>query len=62
MPQLALANIYSIGEIAAESNGKITADVTDLLESFDVAENPIYINFFDTPRAIVGWSRRTFAG
>ena len=54
--------MYSIGAIAMETNGKITADVTDLLEPFGVAENRIYINFFDMPRANVGWSRRTFAG
>jgi phenylpyruvate tautomerase len=58
----ALGNMYSIGAIAMESNGKITADVTDLLEPFGVADNRIYINFFDMPRANVGWSRRTFAG
>jgi phenylpyruvate tautomerase len=54
--------MYSIGSIAMESNGKITSDVTDLLEPFGVAENRIYINFFDMPRANLGWSRRTFAG
>lgn len=54
--------MYSIGAIGTESNGKITSDVTDLLEPFGVAENRIYINFFDMPRANVGWSRRTFAG
>jgi phenylpyruvate tautomerase len=53
---------YQIGAIAMESNGKITSDVTDLLEPLGVAENRIYINFFDMPRANVGWSRRTFAG
>eukprot|EP00980_Cylindrotheca_fusiformis_P022742 scaffold9672_cov112-Cylindrotheca_fusiformis.AAC.5 len=58
----ALGNLYSIGAIAMESNGKITSDVTDLLEPYGVAENRIYINFFDMPRANVGWSRRTFAG
>jgi phenylpyruvate tautomerase len=58
----ALGNMYSIGAIAMESNGKIQAAVTDLLEPFGVAENRIYINFFDMPRANVGWSRRTFAG
>lgn len=51
-----------IGAIAMESNGKITSDVTDLLEPYGVAENRIYINFFDMPRANVGWSRLTFAG
>jgi phenylpyruvate tautomerase len=53
---------YQIGSIAMESNGKITSDVTDLLEPLGVAEDRIYINFFDMPRANVGWSRRTFAG
>ena len=58
----ALGTLYSIGAIGKESNGKITSDITDLLEPFGVAENRIYINFFDMPRANVGWSRRTFAG
>ena len=58
----ALGCLYSIGAIAMESNGKIQASVTDLLEPYGVAENRIYINFFDMPRANVGWSRRTFAG
>lgn len=42
-----------------ESNGQVQAAVTDLLK---VPEDRIYINFFDMPRANVGWSRRTFAG
>ena len=58
----ALGTLCSIGSIAMESNGALTKDVTDLLEPFGVAENRIYINFFDMPRANVGWSRRTFAG
>ena len=58
----ALACLYSIGAIAQESNGKITAAVSDLLEPFGVDPARIYINFFDVPRANVGWSRRTFAG
>src|SRR5688500_2521973 len=58
----ALGNMYSIGAIAIESNGKITASVTDLLEPFGVEEDRIYINFFDMERSNVGWSRRTFAG
>jgi phenylpyruvate tautomerase len=58
----ALGCLYSIGAIAQESNGAITSDVTDLLQDFGVEENRIYINFFDMPRANVGWSRRTFAG
>lgn len=56
----ALACVYSIGAIAKESNGKITSDVSDLLVG--VEDNRIYINFFDMPRANVGWSKRTFAG
>ena len=58
----ALGTVYSIGAIGTESNGAITKDITDLLEPLGVAENRIYINFFDMPRANVGWSRRTFAG
>ena len=57
-----LGYMNSIGAIAMESNGKITSDVTDLLEPFGIAENRIYIQFYDMPRANVGWSRRTFAG
>eukprot|EP00546_Thalassionema_frauenfeldii_P009795 CAMPEP_0178915854 /NCGR_PEP_ID=MMETSP0786-20121207/12278_1 /TAXON_ID=186022 /ORGANISM="Thalassionema frauenfeldii, Strain CCMP 1798" /LENGTH=99 /DNA_ID=CAMNT_0020589051 /DNA_START=230 /DNA_END=525 /DNA_ORIENTATION=+ len=58
----ALGCMYSLGAIEQSSNGAITKDVTDLLEPLGVAENRIYINFFDMPRANVGWSRRTFAG
>lgn len=58
----ALGCMYSIGSISQTSNGGITSDVTDLLEPFGVTEDRIYINFFDVPRANVGWSRRTFAG
>lgn len=58
----ALGIMGSIGSIAMDSNGAITSDVTDLLEGFGVKESRIYINFFDLPRANVGWSRRTFAG
>jgi len=54
--------VYSIGAIGQESNGAITAAVTDFLEPFGLEENRIYINVFDMPRANVGWSRRTFAG
>jgi phenylpyruvate tautomerase len=57
-----LGTMYSIGAIAVESNGKITAAVTDLLEEFGLSEDRIYITFFDIPRANLGWSRRTFAG
>lgn len=58
----ALGCMYSIGAIAMESNGKITASVSDLLEEYGVDAARIYINFFDMPRANVGWSKRTFAG
>mmetsp|Transcript_1619 Transcript_1619/g.3895 ORF Transcript_1619/g.3895 Transcript_1619/m.3895 type:complete len:182 (+) Transcript_1619:208-753(+) len=58
----ALGNLYSIGSIAIESNGKIQSSVTDFLEEFGLKEDRMYINFFDMPRANVGWSRRTFAG
>jgi phenylpyruvate tautomerase len=58
----ALGCVYSIGAISKESNGKIQASVTDLLEPFGVPESRMYINFFDMPRANVGWSRSTFAG
>lgn len=59
---LALGCLYSLGSINMENNGKVQAGVTDALESFGVAENRIYINFFDVPRANVGWNRATFAG
>lgn len=58
----ALGCMYSIGAIAKESNGAITASVTDLLEPYGIDPGRIYINFFDMPRANVGWSRKTFAG
>jgi phenylpyruvate tautomerase len=58
----ALGNIYLIGSVEMESNGKIHADVSNLLEEFGVKSDRMYINFFDMPRANVGWSGRTFAG
>lgn len=58
----ALGTLCSIGSINKESNGKITADVTDLLQEFGLDEARIYINFFDLDRANIGWSRSTFAG
>lgn len=58
----ALGCLYSIGSIEKESNGAITADVSDALEPYGVSADRIYINFFDVPRANVGWSRKTFAG
>jgi phenylpyruvate tautomerase len=54
--------MYSIGSIEMESNGKIHADVSSLLEEFRVKSDRMYINFFDMPRANVGWSGKTFAG
>ena len=58
----ALGCMYSLGAISQTSNGAITSDVTDLLEPFGITEDRIYINFFDVPRANIGWCRRTFAG
>lgn len=55
----ALGCLYSIGSIAMESNGAITAAVT---EELGVPPARIYINFFDMPRANVGWNGKTFAG
>jgi phenylpyruvate tautomerase len=57
-----LGCLYSIGAISKESNGATMKDVTDLLEPFGVAEDRMYINFFDVPRANVGWCCKTFAG
>ena len=54
--------MYSIGAITMESNGAIHSSVSDLLEPFGVDTSRIYINFFDMPRANVGWNRKTFAG
>ena len=58
----ALGCVYSIGAISMESNGGITSDVTEALEPFGLDPGRIYINFFDVPRANVGWNKRTFAG
>lgn len=59
---LALGCMYSIGAIAMESNGQVQASVTEQLASFGVTGDRIYINFFDVPRANVGWNGATFAG
>eukprot|EP00537_Pseudo-nitzschia_pungens_P009679 CAMPEP_0172381396 /NCGR_PEP_ID=MMETSP1060-20121228/70926_1 /TAXON_ID=37318 /ORGANISM="Pseudo-nitzschia pungens, Strain cf. cingulata" /LENGTH=144 /DNA_ID=CAMNT_0013109169 /DNA_START=117 /DNA_END=551 /DNA_ORIENTATION=+ len=58
----ALGNLYSIGAISMENNGAMQSKITDILSDFGLAENRMYINFWDMPRANVGWSRRTFAG
>ena len=58
----ALGTLYSIGGISKESNSQIQSAVTDQLEAFGVAEDRIYITFFDIDRANIGWRRRTFAG
>ena len=57
-----LGCMYSIGAIGKESNGAITSSVTDQFESYGVSPDRIYINFFDMPRANIGWNRQTFAG
>jgi phenylpyruvate tautomerase len=54
----ALACLYSIGSIGVKSNGAITAAVTTAI---GVPPDRIYINFFDMPRANVGWNGGTFA-
>ncbi|VEU33890.1 unnamed protein product [Pseudo-nitzschia multistriata] len=58
----ALGNLYSIGAISMENNGQMQSKITDILEEFGLKEDRMYINFWDMPRANVGWSRRTFAG
>ena len=59
----AVGCVYSIGQINQENNAALTAAVSALLEKHGgVANNRIYINFFDVPRANCGWSGRTFAG
>lgn len=55
----ALGCVYSIGSISVKSNGAITAAVT---AAIGVPPDRIYINFFDMPRANVGWNGKTFAG
>jgi hypothetical protein len=59
---LALGCLYSIGAITMANNGKIQSGVTDVLDKYGVAQDRIYINFFDVPRDCVGWNRSTFAG
>jgi len=58
----ALGNLYSLGSISIENNSAIQNTVTDLLEPYGVAADRIYVNFFDMPRANIGWNRKTFAG
>jgi len=58
----ALGNMYSLGAISIENNSAVQNCVTDLLEPYGVAADRIYINFFDMPRANIGWNRKTFAG
>ena len=58
----ALGNLYSIGAIGMESNGEIHVAVSELLAPFGLDSSRMYINFFDMPRANVGWNGKTFAG
>lgn len=57
-----LGNMYSLGTSNQETNGKVTAAVTDLLQEFGLDETRIYINFHFMEMANMGWSRKTFAG
>ncbi|KAL3783033.1 hypothetical protein ACHAW5_005385 [Stephanodiscus triporus] len=56
--------LYSLGGIDRANNGKVQAGVTDVFEKrgLGIAQDRIYINFFDMPRECVGWNRATFAG
>jgi phenylpyruvate tautomerase len=59
----AVGCVYSIGAINQAKNGAVTAKLSALLlEHGGVADNRIYLNFFDVPRANCGWSSKTFAG
>lgn len=58
----ALGVLYSIGSIGKESNGKLMAQLSALLEPLGVPKDRIYVNFFDVPRENVGWNGATFAG
>eukprot|EP00584_Thalassiosira_punctigera_P006903 CAMPEP_0172527500 /NCGR_PEP_ID=MMETSP1067-20121228/2173_1 /TAXON_ID=265564 ORGANISM="Thalassiosira punctigera, Strain Tpunct2005C2" /NCGR_SAMPLE_ID=MMETSP1067 /ASSEMBLY_ACC=CAM_ASM_000444 /LENGTH=130 /DNA_ID=CAMNT_0013311247 /DNA_START=150 /DNA_END=542 /DNA_ORIENTATION=+ len=59
---LALGVMYSLGAINMANNGKVQSGVTDILGKYGVADNRIYVNFFDMPRDCVGYNRATFAG
>ena len=61
---LALGCLYSLGGIDRVNNGKVQAGVTDVFEKrgLGIAQDRMYINFFDMPRECVGWNRATFAG
>ena len=51
----AVGCVYSIGQINQENNAAVTLAVSELLEKHGgVANNRIYINFFDVPRANCG--------
>ena len=54
----AVGCVYSIGQINQENNAAVTLAVSELLEKHGgVANNRIYINFFDVPRANCGCAR-----
>jgi phenylpyruvate tautomerase len=61
---LALGCLYSLGAINVVNNGKVHAGVTDVFDKYGlgIAQDRMYINFFDMPRECVGWNRATFAG
>jgi len=58
----AVGCVYSLGSINQANNAALTKAISELLAEFEIADNRIYINFFDIERANCGWSGRTFAG
>eukprot|EP00560_Eucampia_antarctica_P003123 CAMPEP_0197834870 /NCGR_PEP_ID=MMETSP1437-20131217/24017_1 /TAXON_ID=49252 ORGANISM="Eucampia antarctica, Strain CCMP1452" /NCGR_SAMPLE_ID=MMETSP1437 /ASSEMBLY_ACC=CAM_ASM_001096 /LENGTH=140 /DNA_ID=CAMNT_0043439895 /DNA_START=225 /DNA_END=647 /DNA_ORIENTATION=+ len=57
----ALGCVYSLGSISMESNGAMMRSFAEFLEPFGVPADRMYVNFFDMPRANIGWNGRTFA-
>ena len=58
----ALGCVYSLGSISMESNGAMMKSFAEHLGPFGVPADRMYVNFFDMPRANVGWNGKTFAG
>lgn len=55
-------NSCDAGAINLENNRRVTAEITQLFDEFNVPPNKMYINFFDVPRENCGYNGATFAG
>ena len=58
----AICTLNSLGAINQENNGKVQAQLTEVLAEFDILPTRIYTTFNDIARSNMGYDGRTFAG